>query len=40
MVKPKLLEEALGALKKAGNPFYQLEFDRVNAYRERCMEDV
>ena len=39
MVKPKLLEEALGALKRAGNPFYQMEFDRVNAYRERCMED-
>ena len=39
LVRPKWLEEALVVLKKAGNPFYQTEFDRLEDYRSRCMED-
>ena len=39
LVNPKWLGEALKVLKKAGNPYYQMDFDSVDSYRARCVEE-
>ena len=39
LVNPKWLGEALQVLKEAGNPYYQMNFDSVDSYRARCVEE-
>ena len=39
LVNPKWLEEALQVLNKAGNSHYQLDYDKLEGYRQRCIEE-